>query len=156
VKKVIESDMAIQRWYLVQLEDAERRIEKLEIEKRELVEDKQTLETKLRRGSEAIKKVSKEQEKLEYKLQKLSSDRDAAVAENKASKAKVTSLEVHRPAATISAPVIRDGNPGWSTSIVQQSHKMPASPPYDFEMIWSVSVHALGAALSRRQVLLVD
>lgn len=78
----------------VQLEDAERKIEKLEADKRELVEEKQSLDAKLRRGSEAIKKVSKEQEKLESKLQKLSCDRDAAVAENKASNAKATSLEV--------------------------------------------------------------
>ena len=81
-------------YLVVQLEDAERKIQKLEVEKRELVEEKQTLDSKLRRGSEAIKKVSKDQEKLESKMQKLSSDRDAAVAENKVSKAKVTSLEV--------------------------------------------------------------
>ena len=78
----------------MQLEDAERKIEKLEVENKELVEEKQTLDAKLRRGSEAIKRVSKEQEKLESKLQKLSNDRDAAVAEDKVSKAKVTSLEV--------------------------------------------------------------
>ena len=90
-------------WFLsVQLEDAERKIEKLEVENRQLVAEKQTLDTKLRRGSEAIKKVSKEQEKLESKLQKLSSDRDAAVAEDKVSKAKVTSLEVRHPTTSVS------------------------------------------------------
>ena len=61
-------------YLVVQLEDAERKIQKLEVEKRELVEEKQTLDSKLRRGSEAIKKVSKDQEKLESKMQKLSSD----------------------------------------------------------------------------------
>lgn len=81
----------------VQLEEAERRIGRLESEKKELVEEKQVLDTKLSRGSEAIKKVSKEQEKLESKLQKLASDRDAAVAENKEAKAKITSLEVCLP-----------------------------------------------------------
>lgn len=79
---------------VVQLEESERKIEKLEADKRGLVEEKQTLDTKLRRGSEAIKKVSKEQEKLESKLQKLSSDRDGAVSESKAAKAKVACLEV--------------------------------------------------------------
>ena len=81
----------------VQLGAAEEAIKKLEADKRALLDEASSLNEKLKRGSEAIKKLSKEQEKLESKLLKLSSDREAAVAESKTAKEAVKRLEVQLP-----------------------------------------------------------
>ena len=88
------------------------------------MEEKQVLDTKLSRGSEAIKKVSKEQEKLECKLQKLASDRDAAVAENKEATAKIKSLEVCQPACMESCGL----NSLILTSPKSQKHGLISQP----------------------------